>query len=163
MTKKKTTVIEVYNENVSIDCPYCDNWEELPINAPRHEIQSFELKKWGKWKKGECEKSKMKCLSCNQEFNLFWDYKEESIENKFNISIYDNMGKSLDRITIIFNKEIEKKNYRKIIYNALSCCEIGVGFFTHTTAQKGRHLGKKISFKELSVELQKKIKTYLYE
>ena len=73
-----------------------------------------------------------------------------------NISIYDNGGKTLDRITVIFN-------YRKIatkygvLYECIVASENGSGFFLHTEAMKGKHLGKKIDFSKLSLPLQNKL------
>ena len=73
-----------------------------------------------------------------------------------NISIYDNGGKTLDRITIIFDKE---KRHTKdgIIYNCIAASETGSGFFLHSEAMKGKHLGNKIDFSELSLPLQNKL------
>ena len=73
-----------------------------------------------------------------------------------NISIYDNGGKTLDRITIIFN-------YRKIVtkdgilYECIAASENGSGFYQHSEGMKGRHLGKKIDFSKLSLPLQNKL------
>lgn len=79
--------------------------------------------------------------------------------NYKNVSIYDNGGETLDRITVIFNdsKRITKDGY---IYDCLACCYTGSGFFQHSDAMKGKHLGKKVSFGCLSPELQKRLKTY---
>ena len=73
-----------------------------------------------------------------------------------NISIYDNGGKTLDRITIIFDKE---KRHTKdgIIYNCIAASENGSGFYQHSEGMKGKHLGKKITFDQLTPELQNKL------
>ena len=70
-----------------------------------------------------------------------------------NISIYDNGGKSYDRITIIFN---DRKRVTKdgILYECISASENGSGIYLHSEAMKGRHLGKKIDFSKLSLPLQ---------
>ena len=73
-----------------------------------------------------------------------------------NISIYDNGGKSYDRITVIFNKE-KRQTKDGIIYNCVVASETGNGIYLHSEAMKGRHLGKKIDFSELSLPLQNKI------
>lgn len=79
--------------------------------------------------------------------------------NYKNISIYDNGGKTFDRITVLFNdsKRLTKDGF---IYDCLACSHSGSGFFQHSSAMKGKHLGKKVSFDNLSTELQKRLKTY---
>ena len=73
-----------------------------------------------------------------------------------NISIYDNCGKTLDRITVIFN---DRKRATKdgILYECISSSEMGSGFFLHSEAMKGKFLGKKIDFSKLSLPLQNKL------
>ena len=73
-----------------------------------------------------------------------------------NISIYDNGGKTIDRITVIFN---DKKRVTKdgILYECISASETGSGFFLHSEGMKGKHLGKKIDFSNLSLPLQNKL------
>ena len=73
-----------------------------------------------------------------------------------NISIYDNGGESYDRITVIFN---DKKRVTKdgILYECIAASETGSGFFIHSEAMKGRHLGNKIDFSKLSLPLQNKL------
>lgn len=82
--------------------------------------------------------------------------------NYKNVSFYDNGGKTLDRITVIFNdsKRITKDGY---IYDCLACSYTGSDFFQHSEAMKGKHLGKKVAFDNLSPELQKRLKTYFDE
>lgn len=79
--------------------------------------------------------------------------------NYKNVSFYDNGGITLDRITVIFNdsKRITKDG---CIYDCLACSYTGNGFFLHCNAMKGKHLGKKVSFDNLSTELQKRLNTY---
>ena len=73
-----------------------------------------------------------------------------------NISIYDNGGKTLDRITVIFN---DKKRVAKdgVLYDCIASSETGSGFYQHSEAMKGVHLGKKIEFNKLSLPLQNKL------
>ena len=73
-----------------------------------------------------------------------------------NISIYDNGGKTLDRITVIYN---DKKRVTKdgILYECIATSENGNGFYLHSEAMKGRHLGNKIDFSKLSLPLQNKL------
>ena len=73
-----------------------------------------------------------------------------------NISIYDNGGKTFDRITVIFN---DRKRATKdgILYECICSSETGSGFFQHCEGMKGKHLGKKIDFSKLSLPLQNKL------
>ena len=73
-----------------------------------------------------------------------------------NIIIYDNGGKTLDRITVIFN---DKKRVTKdgILYECIATSENGSGIYLHSEAMKGIHLGKKIDFSKLSLPLQNKL------
>ena len=73
-----------------------------------------------------------------------------------NITIYDNGGKSYDRITVIFN---DKKRVTKdgILYECIAASENGSGFYLHSEAMKGKHLGNKIDFSKLSLPLQNKL------
>ena len=73
-----------------------------------------------------------------------------------NISIYDNGGKTLDRITVIFDKE-KRQTKDGILYNCISSSETGSGFYQHSEGMKGKHLGKKIDFSKLSLPLQNKL------
>lgn len=70
--------------------------------------------------------------------------------------VYDNGGKTLDRYTIVHKKRYRRANNQKLYY-AVGASETGSGFFQHCEAARGRHLGKVISFSELSLELQKMI------
>ena len=73
-----------------------------------------------------------------------------------NITIYDNGGKSYDRITVIFN---DRKRVTKdgVLYECIAASENGSGFYLHSEAMKGKHLGKKIDFSKLSLPLQNKL------
>ena len=73
-----------------------------------------------------------------------------------NISIYDNGGKSCDRITVIFNDRKRVTKYG-VLYECIAASENGSGFYLHSEAMKGRHLGKKIDFSKLSLPLQNKL------
>ena len=78
----------------------------------------------------------------------------------FNISIYDNFGKSFDNITIVLNNEKRRDRNKKFIYTAIASSETGAGVFMHTEVHKGRHLGTKINFSSLTKELQNKLINY---
>ena len=77
-----------------------------------------------------------------------------------NLSIYDNGGKSYDKITVIFNDRKRATKYG-VIYECIISSENGIAFYQHSEAMKGRHLGKKIDFSELSLPLQDKLLTEL--
>lgn len=78
---------------------------------------------------------------------------------KKNIAIYDNFGETYDRVTIIFN-DTKRNTIHGVEYDALGCSETGAGFFMHTTAMKGSHLGKKVEFSDLHSELQTSLTNY---
>jgi|LakMenEpi03Aug12_release.lakeMendotaPanAssembly.Ray.scaffolds.fasta_scaffold3264174_1 hypothetical protein len=71
-----------------------------------------------------------------------------------NLLIYDNGGKSYDRVTVIFKDRPEMKPNT---FEAISACKTGDAFYQHTTAMPGRHLGKRVKFSDLSYELQFKL------
>ena len=73
-----------------------------------------------------------------------------------NISIYDNGGKTFDRITVIFNDRKIVTN-DGVLYECIAASENGSGFFLHSEAMKGAHLGQKIDFSKLSLPLQNKL------
>lgn len=92
---------------------------------------------------------------------------KESIQkvNGNRIRVYDNGGEdakngTLDRITVVF-LDFEKE--RNGSYQAVAASETGSGFYQHTSAQLGRHLGKEISFSDLNPRLQKMIKNEFEE
>ena len=78
-----------------------------------------------------------------------------------NLAIYDNGGETFDRITIVFLNEKRKDRDGNYLYNAIASSQTGSGFFQHTEAMRGKHLGKKITFDKLTPELQARIKNYL--
>ena len=67
------------------------------------------------------------------------------------IGVYDNEGKTFDRYTIVFN---EKEG---IFYNCLGLSfnpDSPQGFSQWSTCQDGNHLGKKVSFESLPINIQ---------
>ena len=73
------------------------------------------------------------------------------------VTIYDNKGESLDRYTIVFNNTRTRGIYSKFDYECICASENGLGVFTWSSCAKGSHLGVKIDFSELSIELQNQI------
>lgn len=76
------------------------------------------------------------------------------------LTIYDNQGETFDRITIVFNNEKLSKQNGRYLYEAIGASETGTGFFQHTRAIKGKHLGRKVQFQNLTKELQNKLREY---
>ena len=69
---------------------------------------------------------------------------------------YDNGGETRDRYTVVYLDQVENKFKR--LYGARAMCSNPTspqGIGCYTSAQPGRHLGKKISFSNLPVECQK--------
>lgn len=73
-----------------------------------------------------------------------------------NFAVYDNDGETLDRYTII-DLNTKRKGLHNYFYDAIGASETGAGFYAHIECIKGSHLGKLISFSDLSPELQKMI------
>jgi len=78
------------------------------------------------------------------------------------IAVYDNGGKTLDRYTIVTNNRVSQKHNGKYTYDAIAASENGLGVFLWCQCIRGKHLGKKIQFNELSTELQNKVKLALH-
>lgn len=76
--KRKTmeiTIIETTEEDVTINCPHCGNWEALGIDDPRHHFRSLPVLDWIGIDEDGNELSRNGC-SCGEEFIVTWDYKE---------------------------------------------------------------------------------------
>lgn len=63
------------------------------------------------------------------------------------MEIYDNGGKTLDRYTIFLDETND----------CIGADTDGNGFYQHSTGVRGRHLGKKVPYTSLSVELRRKL------
>lgn len=70
--------------------------------------------------------------------------------------IYDNGGLTLDRITVLDRNDISKNN-GTTLYSGIGASEKGNCFYLHIEAQRGRHLGKRVLFKDLTLELQNRL------
>ena len=79
------------------------------------------------------------------------------------VEIYDNGGKTLDRITFVFLNSGTQDIFgtRFLSYECLCSCFTGVSFFQHSNCQRGNQLGKKVTLKNLSKELQQRFINYL--
>lgn len=66
------------------------------------------------------------------------------------VRIYDNLGKTLDRYTVIY------MDFRELAHNTFSALGMSTnpyhGYGQHCTAIPGRHLGKRIKFNDLPKE-----------
>ena len=81
--KYQAVVIALYSEgkkgdlhDVFLSCPYCDNWESLGADEPRHHFNAFEILKWiedNTVDSPEHDITLMKCCDCEKEFTLIWD------------------------------------------------------------------------------------------
>lgn len=69
LTKK----IDKDGTDVLIKCPHCTNTEKLPVDGQRERVKSFKLVKWLD-DVNDNEVSIMQCNSCNNSFELVWDY-----------------------------------------------------------------------------------------
>ena len=79
-----------------------------------------------------------------------------------NITIYDFGSGTLDRITVVLNNTKSPPLFggRHYDYECISASWFGKGVFQHSNCQKGRHLGKKVSFDDLSIQLKGKLSNY---
>ncbi len=70
------------------------------------------------------------------------------------VAVYDNGGKTCDRFTAVFINEPERQPG---VFAALAMNSEPFhpqGFGQHTTAMRGKHLGKRIDSSELSLDCQ---------
>jgi len=115
---KKADIKFTEKTDVCVSCPNCDNWEEQPIDSPRNKLYTMPLIRWEESKKG-VEVSAHKCLSCDQEFSISWDYKEEKrheLPDNFENLLIDHQRNIIDEIQSKF-PDIE--NLKKEITPAL--------------------------------------------
>jgi hypothetical protein len=71
----QATKITVYEDDgIGIECPSCENWEEINVDTPRHKVQTFNLIEWETDEEDKNEVSIMKCCVCKSSFMLEWDY-----------------------------------------------------------------------------------------
>lgn len=73
-----------------------------------------------------------------------------------NIAVYDNGGKTFDRITIVFLDTKRKPLFggKYYDYDCIGASENGLGFLQWSSCQRGRHLGRKIPYESLSLTLR---------
>lgn len=67
------------DEDIFVTCPQCKNCEQQPIDQQRWHLQSFDFLGWEiTLETDDNEVSLMKCLSCNEKFELEWDYSDKT-------------------------------------------------------------------------------------
>lgn len=79
-----------------------------------------------------------------------------------NLAIYYNQRQTFDEITIVLLNTKQKSilSNHRYNYECLCASYTGDSFFQHSYCQRGKHLGKKIQFQELSKALQNRITNY---
>jgi len=80
----------------------------------------------------------------------------EAAQEPQGIEVYDNGGKTIDRYTVIFKDFAEGQNEFAAVGMG-DDVHSPQGFYQHTTAVPGEHLGQMISFSELPEEHQRRI------
>lgn len=68
------TKVQSDDKDIYIECPYCDNWEQLGIDDPRHRLHTVPIIEWYEDEKGKNEVSLHECIQCKNKFEVEWDY-----------------------------------------------------------------------------------------
>jgi hypothetical protein len=86
---------------------------------------------------------------------------KQTIMKNYNkkVAVYDNQGRTYDRITIVFLDTKTKSLFggKFFDYDCVGASETGEGFYLYSTCQRGKHLGKKIKLESLHPDLLKKV------
>jgi hypothetical protein len=69
----KNVTVQIIDDDINIECPNCENWEQQPVDQQRHHLQSFNIEKWLENEK-KLDVSQMQCTQCKTDFKLIWDY-----------------------------------------------------------------------------------------
>jgi len=67
--------------NIHLDCPCCDNWEQLGVDDPRKMLNAIPIIEWYPDVIDRNEISIHKCTQCKTEFEVEWDYKNKGIDS----------------------------------------------------------------------------------
>lgn len=73
------------------------------------------------------------------------------------IRVYDNGGKTLDRFTVVYMFAPEKSPNTFTAFGMSERPFAPLGFGQHCIAMPGKHLGKRISFKQLPIDCQQAV------
>lgn len=67
--------LESDEDNIHIDCPNCDNWEQLGVDDPRKRLNALPITQWltDDEVTGN-EVSAHECIICKTVFEVEWDY-----------------------------------------------------------------------------------------
>jgi len=68
------TKIQSDNENIHLDCPHCDMWEQLGVDDPRKRLNVIPIISWFADIEDRNEISVHKCTQCKSEFEVEWNY-----------------------------------------------------------------------------------------
>lgn len=68
----KKVLLESNEDDIHIDCPYCDMWEQLGVDDPRKRLNVLPIIKW--LPDAEHEESVHECTQCKNQFIVVWDY-----------------------------------------------------------------------------------------
>ena len=64
--------IKVIGDEINVECPNCETWEQQPLHQQRWHMQYFDITSISD---GEFhEYSVTKCPSCKHHFKIIWDY-----------------------------------------------------------------------------------------
>ena len=67
--------IQSDEENIHIECPHCDMWEQTGIDDPRKRLNVLPIVEWKPDVEGKNELSIHQCTKCKSNFEVEWDYK----------------------------------------------------------------------------------------
>ena len=76
----KKVKVQSNDDIINIDCPHCDNWEQMGVDDPRHHLNSLPIVKWLEnevliaYGYAKHEESVHECNSCKTKFVVEWDY-----------------------------------------------------------------------------------------
>lgn len=76
-----TIKIEVCENDVSVSCPNCDNWEVTGVDDPRKRFTSIPLVNFTEDSEEGWELSVNECSECKTMFYVEWDYNNIYSEN----------------------------------------------------------------------------------
>ena len=60
--------------DIHLECPHCDNWEQLGVDEQRHHLHTLPILEWYPDEKDKNEVSLHECLQCKNKFEVEWDY-----------------------------------------------------------------------------------------
>ena len=71
----KRVKIEVYAQDILVECPNCDMWEALGVDDPRKMLNALPIIDWlTTCLINDLEVSVNECTGCKTKFEVEWDY-----------------------------------------------------------------------------------------